>query len=243
MTSYKKVKLGLRALSIENLSYLCRATIKLVQQQEDSFKADERLKKAFQKLEVDLRTFDQVEQTTAKGNSVSLTTLDKQRDRDFSDLKTYLKLKSRHRQDRIKQAAEKLYLLLQPYADLSRRPQSEQTTLLLQLFQQLDNKENRSLATLIGATDYITALKESHEAFDTAYLKKIEGKSQKASPSRLDLRRALEDDYNNIYAYLLALEHFGQDSFHRPLLGSFNDVRQDFLDKQKKTSKTKQKKD
>lgn len=242
MPIYKKVKLGTRALSSENVSYICRATLTLILQLEQALNADPRLKKGVQKLQTDLNRFDDIEKISKTADRSNLSELDKQRDRDLASYRTYLKLKCNSRHENIRQAAEKLYLLLQSYGDLARRSHSEQSTLLVQLFKQLDTRENRSLLTQIGATEYVADLKASHEAFETNAITKIKNTKQKTGPSRTELRRALEDDYNNIYAYLLSIEHFGQDNFHKPLLAAFNQVRKDVIAKQRKTSKNNKKK-
>lgn len=234
MVTYDKVKLGLRPLSTENLSYLCRSTLQLIAQEEEALTADPGLAKAFKTFENHLDAFDDAKKFQQQAPQIRLSDLDRIRDRDFNDFRLYVRLQSRHRLENRRKAAETLHLLLQPYAEALRKSHSEQTNRFRQLLKDLDSREYKALITQIGAADYVSNLKDSHQKFEAAALNQMETSSQKRAASRLELRRLLEDDYNNIYAYLLSLEHFGYASYHRPLLAAFNKVRRAFVDKHRK---------
>ena len=235
MVTYEKIRLSLKTLANDKLSFLCRTTLKLVSPLLADFNDDNRLKTAILKLDSDITNFEAYEQQVKKSTTeVKLSDLDKQRDRDAMDFKTYLRLQLRHRQANRRQAAETLYGLISSFGDLVRLPHTEQSAQISQLIKQLESKEYRQMLSLVGATEYFANLKDSQDKFEAAYLKKIKVSDQVALPSRAEQRKIIEDDYNNIYAYLLSLEHFGQDSYHRPLLGAFNDARKAYMDQAKK---------
>lgn len=244
MVSYDKLPLYYRKLSQDDTYYLMTATVKLVGTLKFSAEQDPRIHKGLRELTTAIAAYETARQAKPSAPVSNLKELDKQRDRDYRDLRTYIDLQSRSRQTSKQEAAKKLQDRFSPYRNLPELSLSEQSSQLAHLLKLCEDRETKTLLTQIGASDLVANLKESQAAFEQAHLQQMTGKSQKAHP----LKRQKLDDmlaiYKTIYRYLIALEAFGLDSYHRPVLAAFNDVRQTYLDKlAKQKAKTKKAED
>lgn len=242
MVNYTKIPLYYRKLSQDDSYYLVAATTRLLKETPISPEQDPRLHKGIEDLEKAIDSYDKVSQIKSATTQPRLTDLDKDRDRDFRDLRDYIQIQTRNRQSNKQAAAKKLQELFDPYRQLPKLSRSEQSSQLERLIKRCEEKDTRQLLRLIGAEDLLLNLKESHNIFEVNQLKKMEGKSQQATNLK---RQSLENFlriYKNIYRYLIALEEFDMDSYHRPALAIFNDVRLTFLEKQQKKARQEKKK-
>lgn len=233
MARYDKISLYYRKLSQDDTYYMLTSTVKLVGSLKFSADQDPRLHKGWRDLAAAIANYETVSQAqpTVSSSGLSLKELDRNRDIDYRDLRSHIDIQSRSRQTAKQEAAKKLQERFTPYDKLHRLSHSEQSSQLSHLIKICEERETRTLLNQIGATELVANLKDSQEKFEQAHLKKMEGKSQK--PINLKKQRLEEmlRIYKTIYRYLIALEEFGLDSYHRPVLAAFNDVRQTFADK------------
>lgn len=210
---------------------MCSATLKLTAPLRFSAEQDPRIHKGLRDLDGAVNAYEAVMQAPVVSTVTNLQELDKNRDRDYRDLRTYIDIQSRSRQATKQEAAKKLQERFTAYNKLHNLSHSEQSSQLSRLIKICEERDTRVLLNQIGASELVANLKDSQEKFEQAHLKKMEGKSQKT----VNLKKQKLDEmlriYKTIYRYLIALEEFGLDTYHRPVLAVFNDVRQTFLDK------------
>lgn len=232
MTTYKDVSLQTKHVSKEDLEYLVDASLALLASKQLSLEEDQSLKAAVDCLKEARATYGQSQEQDQPKDSQRLSDLDRQRDLDYADLKLYLKSQLRHRQPNRQEAAKQLFDLLEVYKEVLTKPQAEQSAGMKALLKQLEERDNRNRLTLVGAMDFYNQLKSSQERFDAAYLKRLEGRSQRPLVSKDEARRHLLKTYRMLYRYLICLEFFGKSTSHQALLAVFNDVRLTFNDTQ-----------
>lgn len=240
MATYKKIVVYYNKLSSDDTAYLVSATLKLIAPLKFTAEQDPRIFKGLRDLDTAVQAYDNLKQAKPVVTVTNLKELDKARDRDYRDLRDYIDIQSRSRQVAKQEAAKKLQTLFEPYKQLHRQTNSEQSSQLNRLIKLCDDREVRSLLNQIGASELVSNLKESQAQFEQAHLKKMEGKSQKTTNPKKEKLDNLLRLYKTIYRYLISLEEFGIDSYHRPILAAFNDVRQTFVDKQKRQTKKKE---
>ena len=242
MVTIKPTTVPYKELSWEEASYLMTATKKLLDKQGIDLDVDPRIKETLARIITAIPLVNATEDKTVAPAVKSLSELDRERDMDVQDFKAYVKSQLRHRNPTRRLAAEFLNDLILSFGNLTRLSQSEQSAAIIQLLTKLEEKEVRAKVNAIGAGDFYTNIKESQEKFEAAYLKKLEGRSKPKELTKTDQRRQVIKTYKTLYRYLLCLEELGIDSYHKPILIAFNDVRQTILDKlnKKKASEKKE---
>lgn len=243
MTRYTKVSFDLTKLSHQGFCQFIQATQGLVQGYANILDEDKDLKQALDNLGKGIAQLEQVLKDQGQTRTtLSLSELDKARDKDFRDLVQFVKLHLTSRQVNKRQAAESLFAILLPYRESVTANLGEQTSLTKGLLQKLDERENKTKLNLLGGMDFFLNLKESHEAFQLAYLRRIEEKGAFQKGRVKNQRQQLHADYKNIYQYLLCRYYFNADTPLKAVLASFNDVRlsyRDQLRRQDSLAKTK----
>ena len=234
MQTHQNVPLNVTLLSLDNFHYLILASSKVLLQHSAELEQDERIKDYPHQWQELVANFEKHSKSSKSTSATSLSELDKQRDGDLYSLKAIAKLASKQRHAGRRQAGQDILDIIQSFGDLTKRSHSEQSVLMISLIKQLESRENRAKLSSIGGMDYFSHLKESHDQFEMAYMRKMEEKSQGKGKGIRELRRELETSYRTLYTYLLCLEYFGKDSYHTPLLAGLNKIRMNFVEKQKK---------
>lgn len=190
-----------------------------------SFEGHPDLQEAIDCLKEAREAYQAIIETASSQPVERLKDLDRQRDLDFTDLRYSLRAQLRHRQANRQEAANSLYEIIESYKDILGKPQLEQSAGLKAFFKVMESKDNQAKLILVGCLDYYKHLKASQEKFDAAYLRRVEGRSQRQLVNKEEARKHLLQTYQTVYRYLLCLEFFGKRTAHQDLLGLFNDVR------------------
>lgn len=99
----------------------------------------------------------------------SLEEYDAERDRDFLDFKMLLELSSRSKKEEVQKAYSKINFVFNRYKDAYKKAYDQNTDLIINLLQSLEDEENVEALALLGATDLVASLKENNDAFDRLY--------------------------------------------------------------------------
>lgn len=232
MTTYKEISIASSLFSKEGIEYLVDSTLTLMAKKKIILEAESELQMVMNCLREAKAAYAHSQEQADSTAMERLSDLDRQRDLDFSDLRLYLRSQFRHRQANRQEAAKVLFGITEEFKEMLTKPQAEQSAAMKAFFKKMEEKENRSRLSLVLAMDFYNNLKSSQEKFDTAYLKRVEGRSQRQSVSKDDARKHLLKTYRMVYRYLLCLEFFGKTTAHKELLGIFNDVRLSFRETQ-----------
>lgn len=143
---------------------------------------------------------------SGKGEGVQLA--DKERDKTFSSIKSYLKgYKSLPSMPNAEDAAVLYDILMTRAKGIEKMSYDAQSALLVKVFEELDKPENQTRITNLGITAQYEELKTLHQHFETLYAEQAEANAElRAMATASDVRKRLEVALRNYFKLLTAMK-------------------------------------
>jgi hypothetical protein len=138
------------------------------------------------------------------GYTAEVVRLDGVRDGNYRGLTETVKSGLHHYLVQIREAAEKLEVILEHYGNLSAKPYNEETSGIYNLLQDLRAKANE--VSILNLSGWLNELETNNRAFETAILaRNAEEAGHVADISMLEIRRQTDRCYLDIVERLEAL--------------------------------------
>ncbi len=143
------------------------------------------------------------------------------RDRTFRGLRDSIKSATSHFLVEKQQAASRLLVVLEHYGDLARKSYDEETAAISSFIGDLIELSDD--VTLLGLNDWLTELQANNEAFDNLKKMRYTESAGKTQLRMKQVRRLVDDAYNNITERLDALVIVNGAEAYEPYINELNE--------------------
>lgn len=226
-----KITLTDSRLSVAEFTQLISNSVSLVDQKSPSFGSDEMVEALFNRIKKQLPDLEStIKQKRGSDLTGSIQRLMRARNLDITALFDSIKP---YKVSRVKEKVEayhSLHSLFAKYRDICRKTSEVSPALVKSLLSKLAQDGIEAQVTLLGITDHVNNLKESHNAFNAAYLKRKQEMSEKVLLDSGKLRKMIGSDYKLLYNCLLNKIAYNPKADEKDLLNLLNEVRQDYAE-------------